>query len=357
MKANFPTTSYEITIGKNLLRQVFHMASSYTDTFLITDETTYTLYQDKIEAFCRREKIIIIPEGEEQKSRKVKEEIENMLLEKGAGRDALLIALGGGVILDLVGFVAATFVRGIAFISVPTTLLAMVDAAIGGKTAVNTPWGKNLIGAIYHPKAIFIDLTFLSTLSNALLQQGLAEIIKKALIADRSFFDYLQANIDLWKKRDLCFLQTIIQRSIKIKLSIVEKDEKESSLRELLNLGHTLGHALEKATSYKLTHGQAVTLGLLGEGYIAFHLNYLARSTLDALITLCRDYALIPSFPFFSHNDFIQALYRDKKRKRGKVHCVLLQDIGTPYMKGKKYSFPIEQSTIDEALYFMKMLC
>lgn len=281
-------------------------------------------------AFCVNPILITIAAGEEFKTRETKAEIEDQMLAVGCNRDTLLIAIGGGVITDIGGFVAATFCRGIDVIYCPTTLLAMVDASIGGKTAVNTPCGKNLIGAFYQPKAVVVDISFIKTQSESDYIAGLGEIVKHALLMDEELLVMLEEQLPQILNRDLSLLSVVIQRSCELKARVVANDETEQGLRAILNFGHTFAHALECSANYQLAHGLAVLLGcyfeltcaatagicdealvarlqrLLGRLPIAWG-DLLAGHTIDALIAL---------------------MGRDKKCLGGAIRFVRLPHIG-----------------------------
>src|SRR3989338_8857869 len=213
--------------------------------------------------------MISIPAGESSKSRNMKDRIEDHMLEKKFGRDTVIIAVGGGMIGDLAGFTASTYNRGISLIHVPTTLLAMVDSSIGGKTSVNTSHGKNLIGATYQPDAVFADLNFLETLPPEEFANGMAEIIKIAAASDKELFSFIEKNSKKILERDKNALFRIIKRSIELKKQVVEKDEKEHGLRQILNFGHTVGHALESCNNYQMKHGHCVSIGMAVESKIS----------------------------------------------------------------------------------------
>ena len=222
------------------------------------------------------------PNGEQHKSRATKEKLEDQLFEKELGRDICVIALGGGVTTDLGGYLAATYCRGVPLVMMPTSLLGMVDASIGGKTGVNTPYGKNLVGSIYQPKKVLIDPATLQSLPLKELRNGIVEMIKHGLILDRDYFTYLNEHADQLLELDLSILEKAIFESCRIKREIVEQDDRESGKRNLLNFGHTVGHALENLTHYSLAHGEAVAIGILVESHLAVQLGHLNSNDFDA---------------------------------------------------------------------------
>ncbi|MDA9271809.1 3-dehydroquinate synthase, partial [bacterium] len=262
------STPYPIYIGQQLLEtalladcctQINKRLVIITDTNLVNSlgiQLQQQLQQQGLQAL-----LLACPAGEIHKTRETKQQLEDELLARQYGRDTCLIALGGGVVTDLVGFLAATYCRGLPVIYVPTTLLAMVDASIGGKTGVNTPHGKNLIGTFTQPQAVFMDINTLNTLPENEWHNGMAEMIKHSLIADATIFKLLQQNVEKIIQRDAIFLIDMIHASCLIKKNIVEQDEQEQGLRQLLNFGHTIGHAIETIEHYRLSHGEAVAIG------------------------------------------------------------------------------------------------
>ena len=261
--------TYPIHIGKELLArsEVFRDCIGDNRICVITDEMVAPLYLERLcDTLDQGDRVrIVLPAGERQKTLATFEDVCSRLLQAGAGRDTTLVALGGGVIGDITGFVAACYQRGVDFIQVPTTLLAQVDSSVGGKTGVNHALGKNMIGAFYQPRAVVIDLGVLSTLPARYFSAGLAEIIKYGMILDADFFNWIEANMDRLMSRDDDALTHAIFRSCQIKAQIVARDERESTgHRMLLNLGHTFGHAIESVMGYgEWLHGEAVACGLL----------------------------------------------------------------------------------------------
>ena len=331
--ADFPSKKYSILIGEDLLDEAFSFCKSYSSIAIITDSNVEKLYKELIlKKFPRKVSFFSFPAGEKSKTRKTKEKIEDFLFQSKVGRDGIIVAIGGGIVLDIAAFTASTYMRGIDLLLVPTTFLAMVDAAIGGKTAINTSYGKNLIGTFYHPEKVIVDSSFLKTLTLNQMREGMAEVVKMAAAMDEAFFKEIEENLSLWIKRDPLFIQRCIQKSIELKLSIVEKDEKEASLREILNFGHTFGHALEKATDYKLSHGRAVTLGMMAEGFFSVKKKILSEESFQRLVLLLVQYSLISKFPKeLSLDTFLQALAYDKKGKHGQCRVLLLEKIGKIY--------------------------
>lgn len=275
--------SYDILISSHLnLAKEIKKINLNNNFAIITDDNVYKLYKDKIinEFFNENinYKFFIVKHGEKSKCLKVLQKISEKMLKSGFDRNSTIIALGGGVIGDLAGYIAGTFMRGISFIQVPTTLLAQVDSGIGGKVAVDIKFGKNSSGLFYQPKKVIIDIDFLNTLPDIEFNNGMAEIIKHGIIYDDEYFNFIEKNLSkiVEKKHDI--LIELIYGSCIIKGDVIEKDEKEKNLRRILNFGHTIGHGLEILSNYKLKHGYAVAFGIIKESYIA---NKLGGITLD----------------------------------------------------------------------------
>ncbi len=295
--------------------------------------------------------LLSFPAGEKEKSRERKAILEDRLLSEGFGRDTCIIALGGGVVTDLVGFLASTYCRGVPLILVPTTLLGMVDAAIGGKTGVNTQFGKNLIGTFYSADRIYIDPETLSSLPPEEWTNGIAEVIKYALIHSPQLYQMLRN----WNRADAKQVEMIIHECVLIKAQVVEMDfEEKLGLRRILNFGHTIAHAIETIENYQLSHGEAVAIGMIVESFISVRMGYL---TADALSEI---EALIRSFPFslkisrgVTREKMLSTLLLDKKSSRGAVRFVLLQKIGSCHPFNKEYCTTIPEKTLDEALSWM----
>ncbi len=319
---------------------------------IITDNVVAPLYLSKLLKFLPYQTTsITIPHGEISKSRQMKAFLEDQLFAQGCGRDTCLISLGGGVVSDLVGFVAATFCRGVPCIYIPTSLLAMVDASIGGKTGINTSYGKNLIGTFTQPIAVIIAIDVLDTLPEAEYISAFAEVVKHSLIYDTEFFYYLAKNTEKIKSRNKSFLLKAIKRSCEIKAEIVACDETEKGLREILNFGHTYAHALEKITGYSLTHGFAVSIGLAWESKLASSLGYLPYEELENILNVLGSIGL-PTENTDSISSVVlkDALLSDKKNKNGKVHFVLLEKIGKVFVgEYGEFSHPVSIKDMNEA--------
>ena len=294
------STSYSIYIDHHILESplLTQYCRALNKRFvIITDSNLKKTWGEKLKQFLLKQKLEVnllsFKAGETYKTRETKQTLEDALMLQNYGRDTCLIALGGGVVTDLAGFLGATYQRGMPVIYMPTTLLAMVDASLGGKTGVNTFYGKNLIGTFTQPHAVFIDTHTLSTLPQEEWGNGWAEIIKHSLIADSDLFYLLEENISPVKFPNHKFLIDLIEKNILIKKNIVEQDEKEQGSRQLLNFGHTIGHAIETLENYRIAHGEAVAIGLLVESYLSVLYGYLENSVLKNLQSLLQQTGLV----------------------------------------------------------------
>ena len=302
-------------------------------------------------------RLFTIPPGEQEKTRARWAELTDALLEWGAGRDTTVIAVGGGVIGDLAGFVAATYMRGIPVIQVPTTLLAMVDASVGGKTAVDTPFGKNLVGAFHNPSAVVIDPEVLLTLPDEILRSGLAEMVKHGVIADAPYFDAVLRLVDNIRRFGTSApdfadtITTLITGSVRIKADVVSKDSYEGGLRQVLNFGHTIAHAVERVLHFELLHGNAVAIGMVAEARIAESIG-LAREGLAVAIVDAVERAGLPSSlpPGIRLDDVIAATHGDKKARGGAARYSLPRAIGEMEPAQGKWSVAVADDIVKSAL-------
>jgi len=328
--------SYDILIGSGLLDKVpldlkkEGMGNKY---LIITDSNIKGLFGKRLLALMKKEgldvDIISFKAGEQSKNLKVFGELIRQVHDYKLDRKSAIIALGGGVVGDIAGFVAATYMRGINYIQIPTSLLATVDSSIGGKVAVDLPTGKNLAGDFHQPKKVYIDVSLLRGLPKRELVNGLSEIIKHALIKDKGLFDFIDRNFDKIIGKDENTLIELIRRNCEIKARIVEKDELESGLRKIVNYGHTIGHALETLTNYKkYSHGEAIAIGMRVEGEIANKLGMLSEKELIKQNELIRRAGLSIDVPNIDTNKIIEELKKDKKVTGGKIEFVLLSGIG-----------------------------
>ena len=327
--------SYDISVGYGLrdnLAEILAPWNQGQQWVVLTQQAIYELYQPVIGELRRsgyKIGVIIVPADESAKNIRHAEEVWTQMVEMGCDRSSILLALGGGVVGDLGGFVAATYMRGIPFIQLPTTLLAMIDSAIGGKTAVNLAAGKNLVGAIYQPKAVLVDPGFLQTLPRRNVISSLAEAIKYGFIRDKSIFDTMQARYDdLVSLNDEVLLSEIIAKSCKIKAEIVSNDQFENGERRLLNYGHTIGHAFETIQAYGgLYHGEAVLYGMKCANFISHKKGLISDYQYSAAQALLHRFEL-PELGPVPHEKVLAVVAHDKKNINGKLNFILIDDIG-----------------------------
>lgn len=340
---------YPIFIGAGLLNdtQFFSNQVVSTQVCIVTNNQVADLYlQQLVSAFSDKQcDVIVLPDGETHKTFESLMEIIDHLTKHNHHRDTTLIALGGGVIGDMTGFAAACYHRGVAFIQVPTTLLAQVDASIGGKTAVNHPAGKNLIGAFYQPRAVVIDLDTLDTLPEREYKSGLAEIIKAALIQDAEFFMWLETHLEALLNRNKPILEEAIFRACQIKQAVVMRDEKEQGERALLNFGHTFGHAIEHCVGYGAwLHGEAVALGMLMAARCSLAYGTLSQTEYERIAELLERVKYDLRLPNTVRVDaMLDAMTRDKKVYKNKLNLILLSDIGSAVIKDDVPQAELEQ--------------
>lgn len=327
--------SYPIHIGPGLIGQHALLAPYLASgrTVVITSETVASLYAEAVErslalagaAHLR----VVIADGESQKRWETMDAVFGELLRAQVDRRTVVVALGGGVVGDLAGFVAATYQRGIPFIQVPTTLLAQVDSSVGGKTGINHALGKNMVGAFHQPLAVIADTSTLDTLPDRELAAGLAEVIKYGAIRDAAFFAWLETNVDRLRGREPVALAHAIGRSCEIKAEIVALDERETGPRALLNFGHTFGHAIEALEGYGTwLHGEAVAVGMVMAANLSARLGRLARADADRLETLVRRAGLPIDPPTLAPEAWLRAMGRDKKNEAGRITLILLDRLG-----------------------------
>lgn len=299
-------------------------------TMMLADATVHEVYQSgRMGAPVWTGETLTFPSGEGSKTRETWARLSDALVERGLGRDSALIALGGGVTGDLVGFVAATYMRGIPYVQVPTTLLAMLDASVGGKTGVDTAEGKNLIGAFHAPAAVVADPQTLNTLPDRAYRAGLAEAVKHGLIADQEYFEWMEKQAPALAARDLDALARLIRRSVEIKAEVVGEDERESGRRAILNAGHTVAHALEQVSNYELPHGEAVALGLVVECELAEQLGIAAPGLRRRVAGLLGRLGLPERLPrTLERSAVLGSMASDKKNRGSRVHFALPQGLG-----------------------------
>lgn len=356
--------SYEIEIGFGLQEKLISdikngLVGNIIKFAVITDSNVKDLYADdilnKLKNAGYHADLFVFEAGETSKTRKTKELVEDAMLEKGYRRDCCIIAVGGGVVTDLAGFVAGTYGRGVPFINYATTLLAAADASVGGKTAVDTPLATNLIGLFNQPEKVYLDIAAWRTLPARQISSGLAETIKHSCIASKELFDYLNAHMNEILHIDKNVCEHIANENCRIKYEVVMKDERESGLREILNLGHTVGRAIETVSGYRLLHGEALAIGLTAEVKLAYKLGYMTEAQRDDVIMLLKKACLPTDIPdYIDREKLVKKLYTDKKVKNGQLRFVIQKGIGDVVeFEDGVFAVKIEEQTAREIIFDM----
>ena len=330
--------SYPIYIGKNILSEKTLIGKIKVNNFaLVTNKKIKALHFSKIKNNNIKKNLIIVSDGEKYKNQESISKIYSYLLKNKFSRDSCLVAFGGGVIGDMTGYASATYQRGISFIQIPTTLLSMVDSSVGGKTGINHPLGKNMIGAFHQPIAVIIDIEILKTLSKRQFNAGMAEVIKYGIIKDKNFFNWITKNCENIKLQEPESIIKIIKRSCEIKAEIVSQDEKEKNIRALLNLGHTFGHAIENILGYgKWLHGEAIACGFLIASSVAIQNKTMNINQYNDIKNLLKAFDLPTKLPkYINIEDLFKAMLVDKKVKNNKMVYVLPNGIGESYISNK----------------------
>lgn len=335
IKIPIEQNTYDVYLGHDILGQLFNIAEKLKlnkNIMMIVDEKLYNIRKAEIDHLVKTYRgklnVHVIKAAEKLKSFYTLQRILTELLDKEYTRDTLLIALGGGITGDIVGFAASIFSRGVQYVQVPATLLAAVDSSVGGKTGINFGDTKNIIGAFNQPKFVLIDSDLLSTLPKKEMVSGLGEVIKYAYLTNHNFYNYILSNVDgiLEKKKDV--LEKIIEESVRFKGDVVANDEKESGTRKMLNLGHTFAHALEVEQNYKIKHGHAVIVGIACALFLSNRLNLLNDKKLNSLLKLLIQVKDLIKISDVDYKKSISIMKRDKKNRDGKIKFVLLKDVG-----------------------------
>ena len=329
--------SYPVQLAKGGLQDFGAVIRAQTDAsraIVITVPEVGRRYAPKLLRSLRAAGLrvgrIDVPDGDRTKNLRQVASLYDALLERGADRGAVLVALGGGMVGDLTGFTAATYLRGIPFVQVPTTVLAMVDASVGGKTGVNLPQGKNLVGAFHQPRAVLIDIETLRSLPDRERAAGFAEVVKAAAIWDEALFRRLEGSAEALLGLDTTALAPVLKRAIEIKAEVVSQDEREQGVRMLLNFGHTLGHAIEARRRYRgILHGEAVAIGMVYAAQRSEALGAAPSGTASRLAALCERFGLPTALPRYARTDYAAALEVDKKKRGAHIRFVVLDGIGS----------------------------
>ncbi len=355
--------SYEIEIGYGLEEKFIEdlkqgLVGNIKKFAVVTDDSVAPLYAEPIyqkllEAGYQAD-LFVIPHGEKNKTRAMKEYVEDAMLEKEYRRDCCVVAVGGGVVTDLAGFTAGTFGRGVPFINYATTHLAAADASVGGKTAVDTPRATNLIGIFNQPKKVYIDVKAWETLPKRELSSGLAETIKHACLADEGFFNYLEKHIEDFFRLDPSVCSFVAEKNCQIKYAVVMEDEHETTgRREVLNLGHTVGRAVETASDYRLLHGEAVAIGLLFQARMGLERGYVTQEEVDRVEALLKKANLPTEIPEYVDKEYlVKKLYTDKKVRDGKLRFVFQEGIGNIHQfEDGMYATPISEEEVRKIMF------
>lgn len=361
LQVNIPSRqsySYPIMIESGLLNNWQQWLPQYAQSrkvVIISDSVVAKLYAHD---FCRQllangysAQVFDFPAGEQSKSVATKLVLEEQMFAFGCDRHTLCIAFGGGVVGDLAGFVAATYMRGMNFIQIPTSLLAMIDSSVGGKTAVNTSYGKNIIGTFWQPQSVFMDIDVLKTLPKEHIVNGFFEAVKIFLTLDKDNFIFCQQNLDNILNLETQSLIHVIEQAVKLKAYVVEVDEFERNLRMILNYGHTVAHAIEKLSNYQVLHGYAVALGMLVEAKIAQQLGFLSSDDYQIINRFLQQLNVTPeSLNNYNLNELIIAMRGDKKNTNQKIKLVLLTGIGSVKNETNQVAFAVDENIIYDAL-------
>jgi 3-dehydroquinate synthase len=323
-------TPYNVIVGKSILGKLENYIKD-ENRFVVTDSNVYKFYKDKIAVISKKEHTFIFQAGETSKNYKTLHSIYDFLIKNRADRYSYIIAIGGGVTGDIAAFSASTYMRGIPVVHIPTSLLAMVDSSIGGKTAINYGRLKNIIGSFYQPELVLSDISFLETLPEKEYLSAMAEVIKYGIIQDKDFFEFIENNKQKIKTRNTLILQEIVAQSAENKVKIINNDEKEKGQRALLNLGHTLAHAIESSTNYsRYLHGEAVSIGIVYAAVLSAKKSLIEKNDVTRIKNLL-DFFNLPTTidKDLDNNMLYKIMEQDKKNKKGKLRFVLTKSIGS----------------------------
>ena len=350
-------TSYDIVIGRGALGVVPALLGQHCPAAayaVISDSHVGKLYGEnlcrQLSAVSRQIELFTFPAGEWNKTRETWASLSDRMLAAHFGRDCAVIALGGGVVGDVAGFLAATYLRGVPYVQVPTSLLAMIDSSIGGKTGVDVPAGKNLLGAFHQPRLVLADLDLLTSLPPVQLSAGLAEAVKHGAIADAEYFGFLERDHATILKKDGPALERVVRRSVEIKAAVVAEDEREAGRRAILNFGHTMGHAIEATSKFEVLHGEAVAIGMVYEARLGEALGVTAKGTAERLVRLLEQLRLPIERPDGASVDqLIEMVRGDKKVRGGEIRFALPKEIGVMY-QNDGWTVAVAETKIREVL-------
>lgn len=353
-----PLPTYVVTIGPGALDrigEIVRVSAAAHRYAIITDDTVGPLYASRVADALRipASATFAMRAGETHKTRETWLRLTDELLATGFGRDTTIIAVGGGVVGDVAGFVAATFMRGVPYVQIPTTLLAMIDASVGGKTGVDTAAGKNLVGAFHQPAAVVADTTVLGSLPIEQLRSGMAEAIKHGVIADEEYFARVESLAGTLRSMDVTSpaVLDLVARGVEIKADAVRRDEREGGIRKTLNFGHTVGHAVEHTSGYSLLHGEAVAIGMVYEALIAERIGAATAGTADSIRRAVQSAGLPHERPrTMSIDDIVSATRGDKKARAGRVEYALPARIGAMAGASRGWSMPVSEDLLREVL-------
>ncbi|MBT3539283.1 3-dehydroquinate synthase [Candidatus Parcubacteria bacterium] len=365
LKIKLPDTrgqEYDVLIGKDWLGSLLKLIKKQdiSNIVIVTDNNIEKLYANKLLHSLKGKlgaynvRLIIFPADEKNKNQNTVAKLQEEMFKYKCGRDTFVVSIGGGVVGDVAGYTAATYMRGIPYVQVPTTLLAMVDSSIGGKTGVNTKYGKNLVGSFYQPQAVYVDVEFLKKLSQRHLINGLVEAVKMFVTHDREMFQFVVNNYNKILDLDKKVLEKIIKRAIEINIEIIRQDEKENGERGLLNFGHTIGHAIEKLSGYKILHGEAVALGILVEAKVAELLGKLPHKAFVEIESFFCELVDIKKLKSYSIQSILKETKLDKKVRAGEVKYVLVKNLGRVCRQGGKFVHTVDEKIVKQALTLLR---
>ena len=355
--SGIPDADYTIVVGLDIASELVEIVAKEASGMrvaIISDENVGTKWGGVVHGALSRAgikaELFTFPAGEQNKNQATVSALQGKLLQKRYGRDTLVIALGGGVVGDVAGYVAATFLRGVPFLQMPTTLLAMVDSSIGGKVGVDTEHGKNTIGAFWQPRAVVADLRYLESLSEREIISGLLEAVKSFMTADKDALQIVESISTGDPLTSAKALQEVVVRAVRFKCGVVARDEREENERRVLNFGHTVGHAIELISGYTMPHGFAVGYGILVETKIAEDLGVLSSADRAAVTQYLLRFGITPdALKGYDVTKVIDAMKGDKKARGGSIYCVLLSSIGRVSTDGGQYAHPVDEAIIRKA--------